>query len=240
MDFQHEILLQGFSAFAGAFFAYLFTRIASFFSKIYDRQVKHFNSLVRLGNQLNEIGGLIDDNLFILPKFRDVLLSGNVYYNNLSNIPVDKTHFDDLHDIDLINLLAEYQYEVRRNNDDMRTFTQGHQMLTQALMSKGITHPEYKENAVLLAEQLKTMEAFHARLLENTFQLLARVRVQLTTDIPLGTKLQRLFIHTAGDQNKITKKMVDNEKKKLKKELRHSQTASKKEIDRVLRKNNLI
>lgn len=240
LEIQEELLVQGFSAFAGAFFAYLFTRIASFFSKVYERQVKHFNSLVRLGNQLNEMGGLIDDNLFILPKFREVLLSGNVYYNNLMSIPLDKTHFDDLHDLDLINLLSDYQHEVRRNNDDIRTFTQGHQMLTQALMSKGMTHPEYKVNAVLLAEQLKTMEAFHSKLLEKTFQLLSRVRVQLDADIPLGTRLQRLFVKTAGDQKKITKEMVKSERKKLEKELKQSRTSSKKEIDRVLRENNLL
>lgn len=239
MDFQSELLLQGFAAFAGAFFAYFFTRVADFFNRIYSRQVKHFNSLVRLETQLNEIGGVIDDNLYILPPYRKVLESGNVYYNNLHTIQIDKSHFDDLHDVDLLNKLFEYQHEVRKNNDDIETFTRGMQMLTEALMNKGITHPEYKKNALLMAEQAKTIEVFHRRLLENTMDLLSRVRVQLRADIPLGTKLQRLFIKTAGDSKKITVEMVKQERKKLDKEIEECRSNSHEEIEKIRKENDL-
>lgn len=239
MSIESELLVQGFAAFAGAFFAYFFTRVADFFGRVYQRQIKHFNSLVKLEQQLNEIGGIIDDNLYVIPPFRSVLESGNVYYNNLHIIKVDQTHFDDLHDVDLLNSLFVYQYEVRRNNDDISTFTNGLHMLTSALMNKGITHDEYKVNALLLAEQMRTIEAFHKRLQDNTIQLLSRVRVQIKMDVPLGTKLQRLFIHTAGDTGKITKKMVKDERKKLEKELKKSRAESRKEIEQIRKENNL-
>lgn len=239
MEIEKELLLQAFAAFAGAFFAYFFTRVADFFSRVYSRQVKHFNSLVRLETQLNEIIGIIDDNLYILPPYRTVLESGNVYYNNLHVIQVDKSHFDDLHDIDLLNALFEYQYEIRRNNDDIDTFTRGMLMLTEALLNKGITHDEYKANALLMAEKTKTIEVFHRRLLENTIHLQARVRLQLKLDTPLGTKLQRWFIHTAGDDKKITKKMLKSERKKLDSELKKSREKSQKEIEKIRKENDL-
>ncbi len=239
MDIESELLVQGFAAFSGAFFAYFFTRVADFFGRVYQRQVQHFNSLVRLEQQLNEIGGIIDDNLYVMPPFRQVLESGNVYYNNLHIIKVDQSHFDNLHDVDLLNRLFAYQYEVRRNNDDISTFSNGLQMLTSALMNKGITHDEYKANVLLLAEQMKTMEAFHKQLQSNTINLLSRIRVQIKADVPLGTKLQRLFIHTAGDTGKITKKMVNDERKKLEKELKESREESRKEIEQIRKQNNL-
>lgn len=39
MNATTELLIQGFSAFAGAFFAFLFLRLAEFFSKIYQRRL---------------------------------------------------------------------------------------------------------------------------------------------------------------------------------------------------------
>jgi len=104
-DFNNQILIQGFSAFAGAFFAFLSLRLAEFFTKLYQRQVKHYNSLVLLETQLNENGGIIHDNLYILPNFIRVISSGNIYFNNLRSIPIYREHYENLYDLDLLNEL---------------------------------------------------------------------------------------------------------------------------------------
>lgn len=138
-----NVLIQGVSAFAGAFFAFLFLRIGEFLSKLYQREVKHYNTLVILQTQLNEIGGIIHDNLYILPQFQVVIRSGNIYFNNLHTIPIDRTHYDNLYDIDLKNDLFEYYYKIRKINDDIESATSGYQDIKNAFIQKHIEKPDY-------------------------------------------------------------------------------------------------
>lgn len=233
-NLYHNILVQGFGAFAGAFFAFLFLRLAEFFSKIYSRQVQHYNSLVMLETQLNEIGGIIHDNLYIIPTFAKVIVSGNVYFNNLHKIPIDKSHYQNLYDINLLNELFEYYYQLRKINDDIETMAAGYSDIKNALIQGHINQARYKVNAGALAETLKTLEIFLADIQEQTVKLMARVSVQIKGDIPLGTKLQRMFIHTVGD--KLKQEEIDRQVKKLSKEIEETKTKSQKQIEEVLKK----
>lgn len=233
-NLSQELLVQGFSAFAGAFFAFLFLRIAEFLSKLYTRQVKHYNSLVILETQLNEAGGIIHDNLYILPNFQRVISSGNVYYNNLHPISVDKSHYENLYDIDLLNELFTYFYQTRKINDDMETAGIGYNDLKTSLMQGHMTQEHYKVNAELLAENLKAIEVFLGDLEERTIKLMARIRVQMKKDKPLGTRIMELFIRPSG--KKLKQPEVDREFEKLSKEIEETKTKSQKEIEEVLKK----
>ncbi len=229
-----ELVIQGFSAFAGAFFAFLFLRIAEFLSKLYQRQVKHYNSLVILETQLNEIGGIIHDDLYILPNFIRVIRSGNVYYNNLRPIPIDKSHYENLYDLTILNELFTYNYQVRKLNDDMETASSGYQDIKNALIQKNITHQDYIVNTNILAENLKQIEIFLADLEERTVKLLARIRVQMKYDIPLGTRLMGWFIRSHGAN--LSEKEIKKEEDKLNKEIEETKTKSQKEIEEILKK----
>lgn len=231
---NYELLIQGFSAFAGAFFAFLFLRIAEFLSKLYQRQVKHYNSLVILETQLNEIGGIIHDDLYILPNFIRVIKSGNVYYNNLRPIPIDKSHYESLFDLTILNELFTYYYQVRKLNDDMETASSGYQDIKNALIQKNITHQDYIVNTSILAENLKQIEIFLADLEERTVKLLARIRVQMKYDIPLGTRIMSVFIRSHGAN--LSEKEIKKEEEKLNKEIEETKTKSQKEIEEVLKK----
>lgn len=233
-EISQELLVQGFSAFAGAFFAFIFLRIADFLSKLYSREVKHYNSLVILETQLNEIGGIIHDNLYVVPNFQRVITSGNVYYNNLHLIPVDKSHYESLYDIDLLNELFTYFYQVRKLNDDLETATSGYNDIKNALIQGHINQEHYKVNAGMLAENLKTMEMFLTDLEERTTRLMARIRVQMRKDKPLGTRIMELLIRPSG--KKLKKTEVDKEFEKLNKEIEETKTQSQKEIEEVLKK----
>lgn len=231
-----QIFIEGFSAFAGAFFAFLFLRLGEFLTKLYQREVKHYNSLVILETQLNEIGGIIHDNLYILPNFIRVIKSGNIYFNNLHQIPIDKGHYENLYDLDLLNLLFSYNYQVRKINDDMATASLGYQDIKNALIQKHIAPEHYKVNANLLAENLKQIEIFLTELQEETVKLLARIRVQMRYDRPLGTRIMSIFIHTYGE--KVKQKEIDKEVEKLNKEIEDTKTASQKQIEEILKKYN--
>ncbi|MFA6602893.1 MAG: hypothetical protein WCT01_03765 [Candidatus Shapirobacteria bacterium] len=237
-NISRELFTLGFSAFAGAFFAYLFTRIADFFSKVYQRQVKHYNSLVNLDTQLNEIGGIINDDLYIIPEFVRVISSGHIYFNNLRPLPIDKSHYENLYDLDLINILFSYNYELRKINDDIDTVSRGYDKIESAFTQKNITPEEYLYNCKNLAATLVVQKLFLTKLQDKTTRLIARIRIESKNDMPLGTKLQSLFTKTNGP--KITKAEIDTELKKLEKEIEETRTSSRMEIDETLKEAGLL
>lgn len=234
-NFSQALLIQGFAAFTGAFFAYFFLRVGEFFSKVYQRQVKHYNSLVNLEVQLNEIGGIVNDNLYILPEFRRVIVSGGIYYNNLHQILIDKTHYENLHDLVLLNELFSYNHKIRKINNDIKTTGLGYQDMKNAWVQKHIDKPTYVVNTKRLAGNLSGIEIFLGDLQKHTIRLMARTRVQMRGDIPLGVKLQRFFIKSVGPN--IKDDDVKKEIRKIEKELKESGEESRREIEQMLKKS---
>lgn len=229
---DQTFISEGLAAFAGAFSAFLFLRISEFLTKLYQRQVRHYNSLVALETQLNEIGGIIHDNLYILPNFIRVIKSGNVYFNNLRPIPVDKSHYENLYDLSLINELFSYNYQVRKINDDMETASIGYRDIKNALIERNISPEHYKINTDGLAEKLKQIELFLSDLQKRTIKLLARVRLQIRSDKPLGTRIVGMFIRPSGPGLKEAE--IENEVKKINAEIEETKTQSQREIEAVL------
>ena len=233
-DPNYEIAIRGFSAFAGAFFAFLFLRLAEFLSKVYQRQVKHYNSLVLLETQLNELGGIIHDDIYLIPFFRNAITSGNIYFSKLRQLPIDRSHYDSLHDIDLINDLFTFNYQLRKINDDIDSLADGYADIKNAYIQHHIRKRDYLINAQISAELLTALEAFLGDMESRTVQLMAKVRLMSKRDVPLGTKIARWFIHTSG--SKLKKVDIDKEAKKLLEEIEETKTKSQKEIEEVLKK----
>ncbi len=234
MDINDQLLIQGFSAFAGAFFAFLFLRLAEFLSRVYQRQVKHYNSLVILETQLNELGGIIHDNLYLIPPFRTAVTSGNIYFSKLRQLPIDRSHYKNLHDIDLLNDLFTFNYELRKINDDIDSLADGYTDIKNAYIQRHIEKQDYLANAQISAEHLTALEAFLGDIEDRVVQLMAKVRLMLKKDVPLGTIIARWFIHTSGSS--LKKADIDKEAGKLLKEIEDTKTQSQKEIEEVLKK----
>lgn len=232
-----QIYIAGFSAFAGAFFAFLFLRLAEFLSKIYQRQVKHYNSLVILETQLNELGGIIHDNIYLIPFFKQAITSGNIYFSKLRPFPIDRTHYENLHDIVLINDLFTFNYQLRKLNDDIDSLTEGYADIKNAYIQHHIQKSDYLVNAHISAELLTALEVFLKEMENRTIQLMAKIRLMSKRDVPLGTKIARWFIHTSG--SKLSEKEIKEEAKKLLKEIEDTKNISQKEIDEAIKKFNL-
>jgi len=228
------LLIQGFSAFTGAFFAFLFIKIAEFLSKVYQRQVKHYNSLVLLESQLNELGGILYDNIYLIPPFRNAITSGRIYFSKLNQLPIDRSHYETLHDINLINDLFTYNYRLRKINNDIDSLADGYADIKNAYIQRHIQDKEYLANAQISAKHLTTLEVFLVDTKSCTDQLLAKVRLMLKIDVPLRTKILRWFVHTSG--SRLKKVDIDKEVTKLHKEIEFNKTRSQKEIEEVLKK----
>jgi hypothetical protein len=228
------LLVQGFGAFSGAFFAFLFLRLAEFLYRVHQRQVKHYNSLVLLETQLNELGGIIYDNIYLIPFFRNVITSGHIYFSKLRQLPIDRSHYEKLHDIGLINDLFTFNYQLRKINDDIDSLADGYADIKNAYIQNHIKDKEYLANAQISAKLLTTLEAFLVDMENRTTQLLAKVRLMSKKDVPLGTKFLRWRIHTSGSSLKEVD--IDKEAEKLLKEIEDNKTQSQKEIEEVLKK----
>lgn len=228
-----QLFIEGFSAFAGAFFAFLFLRLAEFFTKIYKRKIKHYNSLVSLGTELNELGGIIHDNLYLIPFFRKAILKGNIYFNQLHLLQVNKSHYRHLFDIEIINELFSFNYQLRKINDDIISLTGGYSDIKNAFIAHDINKNDYLINAQITANHLATVEIFLNDLQKQCVKLLAKARLMLKKDIPLGTKIMNYFIYTSG--LKISDKELNKETTKLLKEIEETITNSQKEIEAVLK-----
>ncbi len=234
---MNQLYIEGFSAFAGAFFAFLFLRLAEFLSKIYQRQVKHYNSLVILVTQLNELGGIIHDDLYLIPPFKKGITSGNIYFSKLRPLPIDRSHYENLYDIDLINDLFSFNYQLRKLNDDIDSLGEGYAEIKNAYIQHNIQRPDYLINAQITAELLTALEIFLKDMEERTVQLMAKVRLMSKKDMPLGTRIMQWFIKTSG--SKIKKSEIESEAEKLHAEIEETKTASQKEINEAIKKYKL-
>jgi len=215
----------------GALITLLFTGTAYIISKVISRSVQHYNSLVNLGTELNEMIGVIKDNLYLLPTFKTALLTGNIYFSRLRPLTIDKTHLVNLYDINLINEIFEYYIEVRKMNDDIENLQGGYEDIKNAYIQKNINIKHYIINGEGIIKQLEFIEKGYDDLLEKIINLLARIRIQIERDKPLTSALQESLIFTSGKD--ITKKEFEKEKDKLEKELKESSKKSRKEKDKI-------
>ena len=116
----------------------------------------------------------------------------------------------------------------------MDSLSEGYADIKNAFIQHNIQKEDYLINAQISAELLTALEAFLGDIENQTVRLMAKVRLMLKKDIPLGTRLLRVFVPTSGF--KIKKQEIDVEAKKLLKEIEETKTRSQKEIEEILKK----
>jgi len=234
---QNEIFITtAVSAFAGAFFAFTFLRIGSALGKYYEQQKRHYNALVALEILLNEIGGIVHDNILLLPDFRKVISSGNVYTSLQRPISLEKSYYKKLHDIDLINELYRLNYDIRRINDDIENTNVWYLHLRDLYTSGKIKPKHYIENAKILSDGLKIIEASQRLFLKDVLRLLAIVKIRAELDKPLLMKLIHYIIDTT--RTDINEDQIKLKTKQTQKEVDESAEKSKNKIKKILEKVN--
>jgi hypothetical protein len=222
------------SAFSGAFFAFLFLRLSEFFTKLYERQIRHYNSLVSLEMQLLEDGAVIHDNLFTIERFVAAIKVNNVTFEHLRYLSIDKSHYEMLYDLSLKNELYTYHYDLRRLNDDVENISKGYDEIRVALLQKNLTLEDYRSNVGSLAESLdQQLRPFLIHLQDKIVTLLARVRLQIKYDRPLGSRIMSVFLKTKGPE--LDKKEIEIEKKIVLTELEKNAETSKIEKEKILK-----
>jgi len=219
------------SAFTGAFFAFLFLRLTSFLEKYYLRQRKHYNALASMEILLDEVVGVIKDDIYLLPDFRRVIMSGNVYASLLQPLPLERQYYDKLHDIELINDLYKLNYDIRRLNDDIENSNIWYLKLRDLYTSHQIIREDYIVNSQIMAERLKVLESALNMLFHDVIKLRAIVTLRLDFDRPLLTR----FVHSLIDfqRQDLTEEMIKNKTIEIEKDIEESAINSHPRIQKI-------
>lgn len=160
-----DFLLTLLNGFWTGFFALLFLGITAVLQRVTKREGQHYNSLVNLSTQLNEMIGVIKDNLYVMSGFKKSIVKGNIHWGNMRSIFIDKSHYEKLYDVDLINEVFSFFYQVRKINDDMENLQLGYTDLKNAYIQKYITVEHYVENVKLIVVNIEDIELFLNQLL---------------------------------------------------------------------------
>nr|WP_320048317.1 hypothetical protein [uncultured Desulfuromonas sp.] len=227
-------------AFVGAFFAFLFLRFADGLSRIYERHAKNNKALILLEHHLNDCGGIIHDNIYILDRFLVLIEELEkdsslplVYSNILHPIPINKEIPVDLINIDSINELASYNLRTRKMNDSMQNLNNSYQQIKTSFVERHINPQTYVANVVGLKEDTLILRDFLSQLQKETVNVLATSRI-LCRD---RTFFSRIVLLTFKQRySKAYKENITTEINILKKEIDQVAKESKDRIDKIIGK----
>jgi len=220
-----------FSAFFGAFFAFMFGQVGTMIGRINERKLKHYNSLVLLESQLNNFLNIISNNLVTFSDLRWALKQGKIYFINLSKFEIDESHYLNLLDIDLTNQLYNVLDGAKRYNMDGDNLTISYNEIRNAFLDKKIDQPAYELNLALTARRALIIETHEKSYTDKVLDLLARVRVQLRVDRPAPSMILSPLTRSWGGV--ISSEDVVKERAKLVGETKESATDSGTEIEKV-------
>lgn len=218
-----------------AIFGPLFATLLSatliyFFSRYNQRRLLQFNALVKLETQLQDTIGTLDINLFLIPNFIKVIKAGHLYFNKLHEIPLDKSHLEQLHDLKLINTVYMYLIDLERLNYDIRNLNTGYEKISGVFIASRNT-AEYNSNVTNLASDLEKIGKFHEHTINKTVRMTAITRLALERDKPFIVKCIHKLIKSTMD--KFNDQDIDKEVEKVNREMEEVRSESKKEIDSI-------
>lgn len=236
-----EILPQVISGFAGAFFAFLFMRLADTGNSIVERQNRHFRSLGQLEVLFGDLATAIQNNQYELDQFlyAYALLQESERMVTTPNRPQPLSFrddaFDGLGNGDLLNEIMSYRAQARSISGDITTLWGMHEKIRDIAFTTPERLQDYIDNFTFCAESAQLLKAAHSQLLDRTKRLQALIRILYRRD---RTWLHRLC--ASGIRSHYPKRidtLVKAEIKKLQSEIEKSLSQSKQRINEMLREH---
>ncbi len=222
-------------AFAGAFFAFLFLRIGDGLTKIYERQIRHYNAMVELEFVLNQNLDQIGRDMLIVENSKNNLAeskSEKIVVENPqdpSPIQIRQELLLRLYGKDIINRVFAYFMVIERVNDDLLTTKRFY----RGVIEKSLTARDLRlflENVPELEKHFSVLEKFLTDLLNRTHNLLAIIRAGLKHK-PLFTRI--MFLVMRG-YTVISEEDIAKEREKLKSEITEMRAKSREEIQKMM------
>lgn len=230
---------EGIGAFLGAFFAFWSAKAVELTRDRFERQRRNLRALSRLQHVLNDYLGILWDNIYVVRKIKLNVEAGRTHWSCPRALPVDKSIYDDLLSLDVINELRSVYDTVRKINDDIENAIAGYEDIKNVYfttIANGEPDVEfYKTNGAVMVKVFETGAHFHEDFMDNDVSdLLARARILSTKGGTLGIRLVVLGLKSPN----VTNDEIEAEKERLRAEMKAVQTESQARIDRLFREGD--
>ena len=234
-----EMLPQVVSGFAGAFFAFLFMRLADAGKSIVDRQNRHFHALGSLEILFSDLASAIQSNLHELEHFRKTftIMQQSKRMVTTPNRPMPlefrDDSFDGLGNGDFLNDIMSYRAQTRNISGDIVAMWGMHEKFRDAAFTNPDRLQDYINNFALCDESAQLLKNAHDQLLKQTMRMLAIIRILYRRDRTLLHRLTSFAVKSKYPKG--MKFLVEAENQKLKGEIEKSLRESKQRISELLR-----
>ncbi len=149
----------------------------------HERRVLHYNDLIKLGRELVLLAAMIGDNIHAIKSLIQATEQGAVNFRRPVILPMDEAHFIKLADRDLVQMLNEVYYEIRRINLDSdgigRTLDELGALVLKAKMQPVV----FKAHTAHIREQMISIVDFLEDFTENDlYHITAYTRLATNAD----------------------------------------------------------
>jgi len=225
------------SAFAGAFFAFLFIRLAAWLKDRRERKIKNRRALGKIQLICNINYGTLSDSLFVIDWILKVIKDAEekkqlpFSANRLDKLSIVKDVLLDIDNTDFLNDYFSYIVTLEKHNNDIDSINQFHESMKMAKLGGKITPENYVENMNRLAKNLNVYKKFCVDTMEKTEIILAKSRVLLLREKSL---IERIFSPKSKLYSRGFKKKLIAELEMLKKEMEFVKEKSRADMNKII------
>ncbi|MFH1197017.1 MAG: hypothetical protein V1720_15070 [bacterium] len=232
-----EILKLLVSAFAGAFFAFLFLRFADRAKEKRTKRKENAKALCRIELICNENYNFLNDSVYsidqILKVFKEARERKQSPYseNRLDMLTNDKKILLDLLNNNFVNDYFSYTIMIEKHNNDVESINHFHEAMKMARLTGQITPENYMDNMARFEDNIKIFKNLVFDSMNMTEEIIAKCRVLLKDEASLFRKI--FPKNREGYDNNFYKK-YESELSLLKEEMTQINKASKERIEKAL------
>ncbi len=233
-----EIIKILLSAFAGAFFAFVFLWLSDKRKVKNEKKKNNTRALSKIQFICNNNYSALNTTLYsiseILRVFKEAREQSKDPFsaNRLDKIILDQDLLLELSNIDFLNDFFSFNRIIEKHNNDVENINHFHDSMKMARLNNVITSQNYIENLGRFENNLKLFNKFVIDLMEQTESIVAKCRVLLKDETTFWKRILRI---TSKGYKKDFRKKYEAELVLLRKEMKMVKDKSKEEIEKVLK-----
>ena len=230
------------SAFAGAFFAYVFLKIGELFTRLYLAELDNQKTITELEHIMNIYMNKLHNNVFVAD---DMLKTINkprqeqnltnliaINFNFFKPVEFDQSNLKKLRNLDFLNDVFDYYADLEKLNDSMVSVQKFYELLTTNLISGNLSADRVRVNVAVVGKKIEELRKFIVDAREKAVVIASKSQVLHDQRNPLT----RLVIRTKPEfYNDKFPEAVEKRMKQNQKAIQETLKKSRKEIQDLLK-----
>ena len=233
---SHQSALQG--AFLGAFFAFIFVRLANALTLFYDRKAKGRLALIKYEHLFNDYLVQIDDNIYVINFIEKLIVDSRdenkplpTWSNELHEIVIDKDLVISLTNLEFVNEVFSLNVHLRKLNDSMSSINRLYEKLENAFIQKHIDQKEYVLNLEHLLKACIEVRLFLRETMDEVTRLMAISTLLVKDDTVIGMVFG--YFQDKAYPKRVARDL-DSELQKIANDIKKNREKSKERINKIL------